>query len=352
MANFFKKPLGNYRREFEAATTMGASELQGNRGRGSAEVAMGLRAPGLPPETPGRYAGSPYGPGAPQFDATGRPIGPMPAAKYALDWQYEADRRTEQRKQALWGDAQNVMRQGTDLLQSYRPGGSAALASGIYQNRGSMYGTQAMNTESPDLLMSYRERKQQEADAARKQSERLGMTMGLVGAGATVLGAATGGFGAALAGGMAGAAASQAVGGTNPMQQPAYQVGQSGPGGSVQVGGGGGGMPGAQQGQVGGGGPGGSKRVPGQGGGPGGVGNEKGGAEGLQSGSGMQTQDDLGGPMSMFSSQEAAYNAMLANSGNNDGIYEDWASSPVRSESTMMRIRTARLRMQGAYNPA
>lgn len=298
------------------------------------------------------YAGNPYQPGAPQTDETGRPLGRMPGAKYALDWQYEADRRTEQRKQALWGDAQNVMRQGADLMQTYRPGGSAALASGIYQNRGSMYGTQAMNTESPDLLMRYRERKQQEADAARKKSERLGMAMGLVGAGATVLGAATGGFGGALAAGMAGNAVGQAVGGTNPAQQPAYPVGQSGPGGSVQVGGTGGGMPGGQPGQVGGSGPGGSRRVPGQGGGPGGVGNEKGGAEGLQGGSGLQTQDDLGGPMSMFSSQEAAYNAMLANSGNNDSIYEDWAASPVRSESTMARIRAARLRLQASYLPA
>lgn len=351
MANFFRKPLGNMRREFEGVASFGVSEMQGNRTRGSVETALGLRAPGLPPETPGRIQSSPYAQGAPQFDATGRPIGPMPGAAYGLDWQYEADRRTEQRKQALWGDAQNVMRQGADLMQTYRPGGSAALASGIFQNRGSMYGTQAMNTESPDLLMGYRERKQQEADAERKKAERLGATMGLVQAGAAVLGAATGGFGGALAGGMAGMAAGQAVGGTNPMQQPAYQVGQSGPGGSVQVGGTGGGMPGGQPGQVGGSGPGGSKRVPGQGGGPGGVGNEKGGAEGLQSGSGMP-QSQMDNPMSMFSSQEAAYNAMLANTGNNDSIYEDWAASPVRSESTMARIRSARLRLQASYFPA
>jgi hypothetical protein len=66
----------------------------------------------------------------------------------------------------------------------------------------------------------------------------------------------------------------------------------------------------------------------------------------------LQTQDDGGGPMSMFSSQEAAYNAMLANAGYNDGIYKDWAGSPVRSESTMTRIRAARFRMQKSYYPA
>lgn len=297
-----------------------------------------------------------------QWDETGRPIGPMPFGKNALDWQYEADRRTERRKQALWGDAQNVMRQGTDLMQTYRPGGSAALASGIYQNRGAMYGNQAMSTESPDLLMRYRADKQDEADeerkAAERRAEKQAQTMGLVQAAATVAGAAVGGVGGVALGAAAGQALkansgvggttpgqqpAYGVGGTTPGQQPAYQVGVSGPGGSI---------PGGPQGQVGGrvpgGGSGGSPaRVPG-GGGPG----EKGGAAGLQSGSGLQVQDDGGGPMSMFSSQEAAYNAMLANQGGNDRIYAEWAGSPVRSESTMARIRAARFRMAKSYYPA
>lgn len=314
--------------------------------------------PGAKPSSPDPYGAAGQ---AVQWDASGRPIGRMPMGKTALDWQYEADRRTELRKQALWGDAQNVMRQGTDLLQTYRAGGSAALASGIYQNRGAMYGNQAMSTESPDLLMRYREEKAKEADeerkAAEKKAEKQAMTMGLIQAGAAVAGAALGGVGGVALGAAAGQLAKTGVGGTTPGQQPAYGVGGTDPGQkpAYQVGvtGPGGSIPGGPQGQVGGrvpgGGSGGSSpaRVPG-GGGPG----DKGGAEGLQSGSALQPQDNGDGPMSMFSSQEAAYNAMLANQGGNDRIYQDWAGSPVRSESTMARIRASRFRMQKSYYPA
>ena len=297
---------------------------------------------------------------ATQWDASGRPIGQMPYGKTALDWQYEADRRTEMRKQALWGDAQNVMRQGTDLMQTYRPGGSAALASGIYQNRGAMYGNQAMSTESPDLLMRYREEKQKEADderrAAEKSAQKQAMVMGLVQAGATVAGAYLGGVG--------GAAAAAAIPPPEPTPQPppgdapggapVFRDDAAGPSGGsgISITGGGGGMPGGPSGVGGSGGggagAGGNRRMPGSGGGAG----AKGGAAGLQNGSGLQLRDDGGGPMSMFSSQEAAYNAMLANQGGNDRIYSDWAGSPVRSESTMARIRASRMRMMKSYYPA
>lgn len=183
------------------------------------------------------------------------------------------------------------------------------------------------------------------------------MTMGLIQAGAAVAGAALGGVGGVALGAAAGQLAKTGVGGTTPGQQPAYGVGGTDPGQkpAYQVGvtGPGGSIPGGPQGQVGGrvpgGGSGGSSpaRVPG-GGGPG----DKGGAEGLQSGSALQPQDNGDGPMSMFSSQEAAYNAMLANQGGNDRIYQDWAGSPVRSESTMARIRASRFRMQKSYYPA
>ena len=108
----------------------------------------------------------PYGPNPPQWDESGFPVGPMPRGKYALDYQYEANRRAEARRQALWGDAQNTMRQGLNLFQSYRPGGSAAAASGMYGSRANIYATQAMNTEAPDLLIDWREqiRKQAQED--------------------------------------------------------------------------------------------------------------------------------------------------------------------------------------------
>lgn len=304
----------------------------------------------------------PNSPDAPQFDSTGRPVGPMPAAETALSWQYEADRRTEQRKQALWGDAQNVMRQGTDLMQTYRPGGSAALASGMYQNRGAMYANQSMATETPDLLMRYREKAAYDAESKAEQAAReakhqanTAMALQLVG---TVAGAAVGGVGGAALGAAAGGLASRSSGGSSGVAAappPTFRGDSQGPSGGsgVSIQGSGGGMPGGPGGAVGGAGGGGSGgsnlRVPG---GRGGTGSDEGGASGLQSGSGLQTQDDGDGPMSMFSSQEAAYNAMLANAGYNDGIYKDWAGSPVRSESTMTRIRAARFRMQKSYYPA
>lgn len=285
----------------------------------------------------------------------------MPFGKNALDWQYEADRRTERRKQALWGDAQNVMRQGTDLMQTYRPGGSAALASGLYQSRGAMYGNQAMNTESPDLLMRYREEKQKEADderrAAEKSAQKQAMVMGLVQAGATVAGAYLGGVG--------GAAAAAAVPRPEPQPQdppapdgpggpgPIFRDDAAGPSGGSGISiGGGGSMPGSPSGQVGSGGAGGGNRRMPSGAGAGAGAGGKGGAEGLQNGANLQLRDDGNGPMSMFSGQEAAYNAMLANQGRNDAIYSDWRRSPVRSESTMARIRAARFRMAKSYYPA
>lgn len=99
----------------------------------------------------------PYGATPPQWDEQGFPVGPMPKGKYALDYQYEANRRAEQRRMALWGDAQNSMRQGLDLFQSYRPGGSAAAASGMYGQKAGLYATQALNTSAPDLLIDWRE---------------------------------------------------------------------------------------------------------------------------------------------------------------------------------------------------
>lgn len=304
---------------------------------------------------------SPYSEGAPGFDSTGRPIGPMPAAKSALAWQYEADRRTEQRRQALWGDAQNVMRQGTDLMQTYRPGGSAAMASGMYQNRGAMYGNQAMATESPDLLARWREKKAYDAETkaaqmAREAKSAANMATGLQIVG-TVAGAATGGIaGAALAAGAgAGVALAARNAGGGASQNPSYGVGGTTPGQAplrqVGVSGGGGGMPGGPSGAVGGGGGGGGAGArSGSGGGPGGRPMDKGGAAGLQGGAEAAGGGD--GPMSMFSSQEAAYNAMMANGGNNSGIYKEWSNSPIRSQSTDARIMASMFRLQNSYYPS
>jgi hypothetical protein len=72
----------------------------------------------------------------------------------------------------LWGDAQQSMRQGLDLFQSYRPGGAAAVASGMFGQQASLYGTQALNTEAPDLLIDYREQIRESAERETRQLNR------------------------------------------------------------------------------------------------------------------------------------------------------------------------------------
>lgn len=338
---------------------------------------LGLSDPNLPAENRGRNQASPYDPGAAQFDSTGRPIGAMPGSSNALEWQYEADRRTEQRRQALWGDAQNVMRQGSDLMQTYRPGGSAALASGIFQNRASMYGTQAMNTESPDLMMGYRERQQQKADAERKQSQRLNTIMQIAGFGVGVAGALMGGkkdeqapqvpgspeaapglmgggsapasaqTGAGVSGlggmfgGQMGMAPSQQAASGQPLAAMMQQDAPSTGGPSTEGASGGiGGQPGMV---------GSAGSAAKKGGRGGGAPGQPGASAGL-AGSGMMAAG-MPGPMSMFSSQEAATAAMMANQ-DNGPIYQEWAESPIRNKSTMDRVLSAQLRVAQSYYPA
>lgn len=117
----------------------------------------------------------PYGENPPQWDEAGFPVGPMPRGKYALDYQYEANRRAEQHRRVLWGDAQNSMKQGLDLFQTYRPGGSAAAASGMFGQKAGLYATQALNTSAPDLLIDWREqiraRAEEKADTMNRNSQ-------------------------------------------------------------------------------------------------------------------------------------------------------------------------------------
>lgn len=131
-------------------------------------------------------SGSPYDAGAPEWDSSGMPVGRMPRGDYALDYQYEANRRAEQRRQALWGDAQGALQQGADLLQTYRPGGASALASGIFNQQSNLYGTQALNTVAPDMLIGWREDERQKALAeeqrrynASQKMAKLGMLLNI-----------------------------------------------------------------------------------------------------------------------------------------------------------------------------
>lgn len=125
---------------------------------------------------------------------TGMPIntaGP-PAHEVALQYQYRSQELIRRRQQALWGDAQNVMGQAGNLLQSYRPGGSAALGSGVFSARAGLYANQASSLTEPDLMSAYREDQQIRAEREARRARNLQMGMSLLGMGASVAAAAAG----------------------------------------------------------------------------------------------------------------------------------------------------------------
>lgn len=314
------------------------------------------------------WSPNPYGPYAPAWDSSGYPVGVMPrGSKYALEYQYEANRRAEEYRRTLWGDAQNAMRQGLDLFQSYRPGGSAAAASGMYQAKAGLYGNQALSVEAPDMLMAWREKLRERAE---KQANKLNENA------QWISGFSSFNF---LAGGTP----------TSLMQPPATPTdGQPQQGGSGQpsnampsgsstppVGGGGGGVlplgggsdsapstmpvqsaplitsPGSVQLQGGdeapGGGPGtstvaGSYGAGGVGGGPGGGGGGRG--RGRGGGGGVGVDGGMAGdaPLAAFNSPEVAGRSMAQAPGSFASTAEMWAEDPLRSESTALRVSSAR----------
>jgi len=136
----------------------------------------------------------------------------LPGKRIAAQVQYQAERRAAERNQRLMEqglaatkarttEAGGALQQGLGLLQSYRPGGAAALASPYYgQMASQIYGQggreadiyAGMRQEAPDLMFAYR-------DAARKSQNRMakrGQWMSLAG---SVIGAA----GSALSGAFA-----------------------------------------------------------------------------------------------------------------------------------------------------
>lgn len=330
---------------------------------------------------------SPYQPGAPGWDAQGFPEGRMPIGDYAFDWQHEAERRAQQRRDSLWGDANQALQHGMDLFQSYRQGGSAALASGLFQSQANLLGTQAQTIQAPDLLSRYRAEEQRNADEDRQRAERLGMAMALGGA---ALGAAGGGLGSAsltgLGAGMsaAGGAVSagqqqgggQTVGAGGVAASPAGGVvaQQAGAAPAVPIQGGvvqgqpqqGGaavqsagaapavpsGGPAAPTGGVRAGGYG----APGAGGPGGGAGPDSptGGGAGAQGGvqGGMAAAGAQGlagdAPMQMFTGQEAAANTMATTPAAGVAVYPSWARDAYRESGLSRVMQAARSRLLAA----
>lgn len=308
----------------------------------------------------------PYGENPPQWDEAGYPVGPMPRGKYSLDYQHEANRRAEMRRRALWGDAQNTMRQGLNLFQSYRPGGSAAAASGMYQARANLYGTQALNTEAPDLLIDWREQIRKRAEENANELNRNAQLI----TGLSALNPIAGGTYSALTSGPAqpgpqnstGAAqgatlgaqggAQAAVGGDGGMiaggggMGPASLGGVLGGtigglvgGGGGGIGGGGGGIGGAQGGMGGG-----DSSTAGGGGGGGGPAARARGAGQAVGNAQWPSEGEFGGgagavdltPPGVATRQVSQAPMAL------DATSRTWVDDPLRPQSTALRVTSAR----------
>lgn len=313
----------------------------------------------------------PYGAGV-QWDQYGNPIGQRaPRLENAVDWQYLANQKAEQRRSALWNDAQGVMQQGQNLLSSYRPGGSAALASGIFGQRANLYAGQAASTEAPDMMLGYRQQKQLEADKEAKRAAKLQQIMGGIQTAANVVGAVTGAGGGSAAQLPQG---SQTTAPTAPGTTPAGGAPGGGGGGPGMVPGGGVGAAGMVPG--GGGGPGvnpatgGAMMAPGQtygppgpgggvsaqgfGGPSGGAGGPVGGKGGGRGGPGAGAPGSGPGlagmkgnlsPMVGFTPEEAAGTAYNQSQAAGMYVLPEWASDSERKSSANLFFASARQRL-------
>jgi hypothetical protein len=143
---------------------------------------------------------SPYesaDPNSVQWDpVTFRPLGPeggrVPRGAYALDYQNRANMLAESARARYFTSAQDVLGQGQNLFESYRPGGAAALASGLYGQRAQLAFNIGTQQEAPDLLMGYRDDAQRRAEAEAKKARRQAVFTSLLGMGAQIAGAAAG----------------------------------------------------------------------------------------------------------------------------------------------------------------
>lgn len=160
------------------------------------------------------------------FDpTTGAPTGPMPLppADVALQWQAQHDRMVWQYRQNLMKSGLNYGKGALGLLQSFRPGGSAAIEAGQYNNLANIQLQRAGMTQPLDLLGDYRRHEMaMNRQQANRQAERQIAVQSAALVAQLVASFATGGAaGAGLGGAAAGLA--QAIAG------PSGQTGQVNP---------------------------------------------------------------------------------------------------------------------------
>lgn len=200
---------------------------------------QGSNIPGGQYEKPGGQGWLPGGPEQWARDHrvdpnTGELIGPsgLVPSTYGRRVQAEHDRAVWRRRQQLMQDGVNYQKGALNLLQSYRPGGGAALESGVYTQLGQMQFQRAQMTQPMDFLSDLRRHEgAQAASRANRASERqvavqLGAAVAQV-ATAYFAPAAAPYINPALAALSAGYSASQ--GANRYQQQPAYSGNLSAP---------------------------------------------------------------------------------------------------------------------------
>lgn len=202
----------------------------------SAPVDPASEIPTGGPYNEARDAGVTWNPGGPQAWArdnsidpnTGQLVGPggLVPHQYGLQYQALHEQAIWRRQQALLSQGMAYGRGALGLLQSYRPGGGAALESNIYGQLGQMSFQRAQLTQPMDLLADYR--REQDFQARRKANRAAERNMAIQIAGMAA-GAVTAGLGYAALGsaitGLSNGLGSQ--GGQQPAEpSSAYPMGQ------------------------------------------------------------------------------------------------------------------------------
>ena len=131
--------------------------------------------------------------------STGLLSGPLaqPPAELAPELQAQSDRAMLRLRQQRMQEATDMQRGALGLMQSYRPGGGAALEAGVYDRTAASLRAEAAAYTPPDLLFPYREAKASEARSDAKKQANLEL---LVNAGAGLAQTATSAFADSLGG--------------------------------------------------------------------------------------------------------------------------------------------------------
>lgn len=129
-----------------------------------------------------------------QFNSAGFPVGQYgpPSARVAPAYQYLAEQNAVQRQNNYFNSALGNLGAAQRTLESYRPGGAAALQSGIYQQQAQLNYQIGTQQRAPDLLFDYRRDAGAQAQHAAAMASQNQLIAGALGGLSSLAGAAIG----------------------------------------------------------------------------------------------------------------------------------------------------------------